>query len=343
MLWLVYVLCFDGIVWLQCEDGVILFKFEYFVLVNDVCQGDVYEVLLDVYVIIGMVWLFKQLQLWLWEYVLKLCDKCFVVSLFDVDVLQLVLYVFMCYLVQCMCVVLVLFIVWYLYINNWIIVLDLEGDIDGLFVLLVDMLVVCLYMCVVDLVEGEQCVLFKEVYLNKVLVLVVWNYLCLVDYVCLGIDVVVVDVNVVWVCEVGLVLVEKVWQVYGGECMVIVSDVDVLLYDGFFVDGDKVLMFCLCISLLLELVGFVECLKDLCMFELLFCYWVCNYLQMLDVVECGCWNDYWWQCLLGDVVLGEQILLVFCVQLDSLVIEYVVDFVRLVLLFQFGDWGIYLE
>lgn len=59
MLCLMWVMWFEGIQWLLCEDGVMLFKFEYLVEVNKVCEGDVYEVLLDVCVIIGMVWLFK--------------------------------------------------------------------------------------------------------------------------------------------------------------------------------------------------------------------------------------------------------------------------------------------
>lgn len=219
--------------------------------------------------------------------------------------MKLVLYVFMCYFVSCLCVVLVLLLVVYLIINNWVIVFDLDGDIDDLLVLLVEVIVQCLYMWVSELFEGVVCVLLKEVYLNKVLVLIVWNYLCVDDYVCFGLDVVVIEVKVEWLCVFVLQLVEKVCQVYNQFCVVIVVDVDVLLYDGFFGNGDKLLFVLVCMIVLEQLVVLEGCFCDLCLFELLFCYCVCNYFGSFVLVEYQCWQDYCCQCLFGDGGLGE--------------------------------------
>jgi len=343
MLRLVHALRPDGIAWPQREDGATSFKLEHLALANDVRQGDAHEALSDVHATIGMARLFKQAQPRLWDYALKLRDKRFVGSLLDVDAMQPVLHISMRYPAQRMCAAPVMPIARHPYINNRVIALDLEGDIDGLLALPAETLAARLYTRAADLAEGEQRVPLKEVHLNKVPALVAWNHLRPADHARLGIDVATVDANAARVREAGPALVEKVRQVYGGERVATVSDVDASLYDGFLADGDKALMSRLRTSPPAELAGFAERLKDPRMPELLFRYRARNHPQTLDAGERGRWNDYRRQRLLGDAGLGEQILPEFRAQLDTLALEHAADPAKLALLQHLRDWGTDLE
>ncbi|WP_419403118.1 exodeoxyribonuclease I [Stenotrophomonas rhizophila] len=343
MLRLVHALRPDGIAWPQREDGATSFKLEHLALANDVRQGDAHEALSDVHATIGMARLFKQAQPRLWDYALKLRDKRFVGSLLDVDAMQPVLHISMRYPAQRMCAAPVMPIARHPYINNRVIALDLEGDIDGLLALPAETLAARLYTRAADLAEGEQRVPLKEVHLNKVPALVAWNHLRPADHARLGIDVATVDANAARVREAGPALVEKVRQVYGGERVATVSDVDASLYDGFLADGDKALMSRLRTSPPAELAGFAERLKDPRMPELLFRYRARNHPQTLDAGERGRWNDYRRQRLLGDAGLGEQTLPEFRAQLDTLALEHAADPANLALLQHLRDWGTDLE
>ncbi|MEI4516913.1 MULTISPECIES: exodeoxyribonuclease I [unclassified Stenotrophomonas] len=343
MLRLVHALRPDGIAWPQREDGATSFKLEHLALANDVRQGDAHEALSDVHATIGMARLFKQAQPRLWDYALKLRDKRFVGSLLDVDAMQPVLHISMRYPAQRMCAAPVMPIARHPYINNRVIALDLEGDIDGLLALPAETLAARLYTRAADLAEGEQRVPLKEVHLNKVPALVAWNHLRPADHARLGIDVATVDANAARVREAGPALVEKVRQVYGGERVATVSDVDASLYDGFLADGDKALMSRLRTSPPAELAGFAERLKDPRMPELLFRYRARNHPQTLDAGERGRWNDYRRQRLLGDAGLGEQTLPDFRAQLDTLALEHAADPAKLALLQHLRDWGTDLE
>ena len=343
MLRLVHALRPDGIAWPQREDGATSFKLEHLALANDVRQGDAHEALSDVHATIGMARLFKQAQPRLWEYALKLRDKRFVGSLLDVDAMQPVLHISMRYPAQRMCAAPVMPIARHPYINNRVIALDLEGDIDGLLALPAETLAARLYTRAADLAEGEQRVPLKEVHLNKVPALVAWNHLRPADHARLGIDVATVEANAARVREAGPALVEKVRQVYGGERVATVSDVDASLYDGFLADGDKALMSRLRTSPPAELGGFAERLKDPRMPELLFRYRARNHPQTLDAGERGRWNDYRRQRLLGDAGLGEQTLPDFRAQLDTLALEHAADPAKLALLQHLRDWGTDLE
>jgi len=343
MLRLVHALRPDGIAWPQREDGATSFKLEHLALANNVRQGDAHEALSDVHATIGMARLFKQAQPRLWEYALKLRDKRFVGSLLDVDAMQPVLHISMRYPAQRMCAAPVMPIARHPYINNRVIALDLEGDIDGLLALPAETLAARLYTRAADLAEGEQRVPLKEVHLNKVPALVAWNHLRPADHARLGIDVATVEANAARVREAGPALVEKVRQVYGGERVATVSDVDASLYDGFLADGDKALMSRLRTSPPAELAGFAERLKDPRMPELLFRYRARNHPQTLDAGERGRWNDYRRQRLLGDAGLGEQTLPDFRAQLDTLALEHAADPAKLALLQRLRDWGTDLE
>ncbi len=343
MLRLVHALRPDGIAWPQREDGATSFKLEHLALANDVRQGDAHEALSDVHATIGMARLFKQAQPRLWDYALKLRDKRFVGSLLDVDAMQPVLHISMRYPAQRMCAAPVMPIARHPYINNRVIALDLEGDIDGLLALPAETLAARLYTRATDLAEGEQRVPLKEVHLNKVPALVAWNHLRPSDHARLGIDVATVEANAARVREAGPALVEKVRQVYGGERVATVSDVDASLYDGFLADGDKALMSRLRTSPPAELAGFAERLKDPRMPELLFRYRARNHPQTLDAGERGRWNDYRRQRLLGDAGLGEQTLPDFRAQLDTLALEHAADPAKLALLQHLRDWGTDLE
>ncbi len=343
MLRLVHALRPDGIAWPQREDGATSFKLEHLALANDVRQGDAHEALSDVHATIGMARLFKQAQPRLWDYALKLRDKRFVGSLLDVDALQPVLHISMRYPAQRMCAAPVMPIARHPYINNRVIALDLEGDIDGLLALPAETLAARLYTRAADLAEGEQRVPLKEVHLNKVPALVAWNHLRPADHARLRIDVALVEANAARVREAGPALVEKVRQVYGGERVATVSDVDASLYDGFLADGDKALMTRLRTSPPAELAGFAERLKDPRMPELLFRYRARNHPQTLDAGERGRWNDYRRQRLLGDAGLGEQTLPDFRAQLDTLALEHAADPAKLALLQHLRDWGTDLE
>ncbi len=343
MLRLVHALRPDGIAWPQREDGATSFKLEHLALANDVRQGDAHEALSDVHATIGMARLFKQAQPRLWDYALKLRDKRFVGSLLDVDALQPVLHISMRYPAQRMCAAPVMPIARHPYINNRVIALDLEGDIDGLLALPAETLAARLYTRAADLAEGEQRVPLKEVHLNKVPALVAWNHLRPADHARLGIDVALVEANAARVREAGPALVEKVRQVYGGERVATVSDVDASLYDGFLADGDKALMTGMRTSPPAELAGFAARLKDPRMPELLFRYRARNHPQTLDAGERGRWNDYRRQRLLGDAGLGEQTLPDFHAQLDTLALEHAADPAKLALLQHLRDWGTDLE
>lgn len=60
LVWVCYVLRFDGINWLCWEDGVLSFKLEVLIVVNNIGYENVYDVLSDVYVIIVFVKLIKE-------------------------------------------------------------------------------------------------------------------------------------------------------------------------------------------------------------------------------------------------------------------------------------------
>lgn len=343
MLRLVHALRPEGIAWPRREDGATSFKLEHLALANDVRVGDAHEALSDVHATIGMARLFKQAQPRLWDYALKLRDKRFVGSLLDVDALQPVLHISMRYPAQRMCAAPVLPIARHPYINNRVIALDLEGDIDGLLALPAETLAARLYTRAADLAEGEQRVPLKEVHLNKVPALVAWNHLRPADHARLGIDVATVEANAARVREAGPALVEKVRQVYAGERVAAVSDVDASLYDGFLADGDKALMTRLRTAPPAELAGYADLLKDPRMPELLFRYRARNHAQTLDAAERARWNDYRRHRLLGDAGLGEQTLAAFRTQLDALAVEHAADPTKLSLLQHLRDWGNDLE
>lgn len=60
VVWVCYVLCLDGINWVIDEEGIFNFKLENFIKVNGIEYENVYDVMVDVYVIIVMMKLFKE-------------------------------------------------------------------------------------------------------------------------------------------------------------------------------------------------------------------------------------------------------------------------------------------
>ncbi len=343
MLRLVHALRPDGIVWPQREDGATSFKLEHLATANDVRVGDAHEALSDVHATIGMARLFKQAQPRLWDYALKLRDKRFVGNLLDVDAAQPVLHISMRYPASRLCAAPVLPLARHPYINNRIIVLDLEGDIDGLLDLPAETLAARLYTRAADLADGEQRVPLKEVHLNKAPGLVAWNHLRPADHARLGIDVAAVEAAAARVRAVAPMVAEKVRQVFGGEREMAPSDVDASLYDGFLADGDKALMTRLRTSPPAELASYAARLRDPRMPELLFRYRARNHPETLDAAERQRWNDYRRQRLLGEPGLGEQPLPQYRAQIEALRAEHAAEPARLALLQQLADWGNHLE
>ncbi len=343
MMRLLHALRPEGIAWPQREDGATSFKLEHLAIANNVRQGDAHEALSDVHATIGLARLFKQAQPRLWEYALKLRDKRFVGNLLDIQAMQPVLHVSMRYPAQRMCAAPVLPLARHPFINNRVIVVDLDGDIQPLLDLPAEVLAARLYTRAADLAEGEQRVPLKEVHLNKVPALVAWNHLRADDHARLGIDPVAVEAKAERLREAAPMLAEKVRQVFGGERVLPPSDVDASLYDGFLADGDKALMTRIRTSPPAELAAFAERLRDPRMPELLFRYRARNHLHTLDANERTRWNDYRRQRLLGDAGLGEQTLPHYTAQLDALAAEHADDPGRLALLQQLRDWGTHLQ
>ncbi|MEG2805509.1 exodeoxyribonuclease I [Stenotrophomonas sp.] len=343
MMRLLHALRPDGVAWPQREDGATSFKLEHLATANDVRQGDAHEALSDVHATIGLARLFQQAQPRLWDYALKLRDKRFVGNLLDVDAMQPVLHISMRYPAQRMCAAPVLPLARHPYINNRVIVFDLDGDVDALMALPAEAIAARLYTRAADLAEGEQRVPLKEVHLNKVPALVAWNHLRAADHARLGIDPGMVEAKAARLRALGPALAEKVRQVFGGERTLPPSDVDGALYDGFLADGDKALMTRIRTSPPAELAGFAERLRDPRMPELLFRYRARNYPQTLDAAERERWNDYRRQRLLGETGLGEQTLPHYRQQLDALAAEHATDPGTLALLQQLRDWGNHLE
>ena len=343
MLRLMHALRPDGITWPKREDGATSFKLEHLADANGVRDGDAHEALSDVRATIGMARLFRSAQPRLWDYALRLRDKRFVTSLLDVTALQPLLHISMRYPASRLCAAPVLPLTVHPHIANRYIVFDLDGDVEALLQLPAETIAERLYLRASELPEGVQRIPLKEVHANKVPALVAWNHLRPADHARLGIDVATVDANAARVREAGPALVEKVRQVYGGERVATVSDVDASLYDGFLADGDKALMSRLRTSPPAELAGFAERLKDPRMPELLFRYRARNHPQTLDAGERGRWNDCRRQRLLGDAGLGEQTLPEFRAQLDTLALEHAADPAKLALLQHLRDWGTDLE
>ncbi len=343
MMRLLHALRPDGVVWPQREDGATSFKLEHLASANQVRQGDAHEALSDVHATIGLARLFKQAQPRLWEYALKLRDKRFVGGLLDVDAMQPVLHISMRYPAQRLCAAPVLPLARHPFINNRVIVLDLDGDIAPLLELPPETIAARLYTRAADMAEGEQRVPLKEVHLNKVPALVAWNHLRPADHARLGLDVAAIEAKAAQLRALGPALAEKVRQVFGGERALGPSDVDASLYDGFLADGDKALMARIRTSPPAELASFAERLRDPRMPELLFRYRARNHPDSLDATERTRWNHYRRQRLLGDTALGEQTLPQYRAQLEALTTEHATDPGKLALLQQLRDWGTHLE
>jgi len=343
MMRLLHALRPEGVVWPQREDGATSFKLEHLATANNVREGDAHEALSDVHATIGLARLFKQAQPRLWDYALKLRDKRFVGTLLDVDAMQPVLHISMRYPAQRMCAAPVLPLARHPFINNRIIVVDLEGDIQPLLDLPPETIAARLYTRAADLAEGEQRVPLKEVHLNKVPALVAWNHLRPADHARLGIDAAAIEAKAERLRPLGPALAEKARQVFAGERALSPSDVDASLYDGFLADGDKALMSRIRTSPPAELAGFAERLRDPRMPELLFRYRARNHLDTLDATERSRWNDYRRQRLLGEASLGEQTLPQYTAQLDALAAEHADDAGKLALLQHLRDWGTHLQ
>lgn len=70
MVWLIYVLCLEGIIWFKKEDGSFSFCLEELMVVNGIVYESVYDVMFDVQVIIVVVKLIKDKQFKLFDFVL---------------------------------------------------------------------------------------------------------------------------------------------------------------------------------------------------------------------------------------------------------------------------------
>lgn len=175
-----YVLCLEGINWFENDDGLLSFCFEYLIKVNGIEYSNVYDVMVDVYVIIVMVKLVKMCQLCLFDYFFIYCNKYKLMVLIDVLQMKFLVYVFGMFGVWCGNISWVVLLVWYFENCNVVIMVDLVGDILLLLELDSDILCECLYIVKIDFGDNVV-VLVKLVYINKCLVLVQVNMLCLED------------------------------------------------------------------------------------------------------------------------------------------------------------------
>lgn len=343
MLRLMHALRPEGIVWPQREDGATSFKLEHLAHANAVRVGDAHEALSDVRATIGMARLFRQAQPRLWDYALRLREKRFVSGLLDVAALQPVLHISMRYPASRLCAAPVLPLAVHPYINNRVIVFDLEGDIDDLISLPAEEIQRRLYLRGSELPEGCARVPLKEVTLNKVPALVAWNHLRAQDHERLGLDAAAIDAKVALLRAHAPALAEKARQVYARPRESVPGDVDASLYDGFLGNGDKPLLARVRTTAPAQLAALQAQFNDPRLPELLFRYRARNHPDTLDAGERARWQAFRRQRLLGEAGLGELNLAQFQQQIEAISAEPSDDPRRPALLQALRDWGSHLQ
>jgi exodeoxyribonuclease-1 len=229
----------DGIHWPKREDGTPSFRLEHLAEANDVREGDAHEALSDVRALIGMARKLKAAQPKLWDYALKLRDKRFAASLFDLQTMTPVLHVSQRFPAARLCAAAVVPLARHPRIDNRMIVFDLHEAPDALLELEPDAIADRLYTPTEDLPPGETRIPLKEVHLNRSPMLIAWSHLRDADFARLGIDPAQAEARAARLRAAGPALAEKVRRVFAATGAPPPSDVDGGLYDGFLIDADK--------------------------------------------------------------------------------------------------------
>lgn len=329
----------EGIAWPKREDGATSFKLEHLAEANGVRTGNAHEALSDVRALIGLARRLRDAQPRLWDYALKLRDKRFAASLFDVTAMKPLLHVSQRFPASRMCAAPIVPIARHPYIDSRVIVFDLAQDPGALLALDPGDIADRLYTPAADLPEGEERIALKEVHLNRCPALVAWDHLRAGDFERLAIDPHEAERRAARLREAGPELAEKVRRVFARERSREPSDVDGSLYDGFIGDGDKRLFRDVRSTPPEALAARAFAFRDPRLPEMLFRYRARNWPHLLTIEERGRWDAYRRQRLCEDRGLSEYTFETFRAEVSALRIAHASDGRRQQLLDRIEAWA----
>jgi len=333
----------DGIRWPQRDDGHPSFKLEHLARANNVRNGVAHEALSDVRALIGMARLLRNAQPKLWNYALRLRDKRQVAQLLDLEAMQPVLHISQRYPAARLCAAPVLPLARHPWIDNRVIVFDLDSEPDALLTMDADAITEHLYIRQADLPAGESRIALKQVHLNRCPALVEWQHLRDADFRRLQIDPALIQRRAGRIREARDDLSKKMRAVFIEVNHHEPSDPDASLYQGFIGAEDKRKFTQLRSTPPAQLGQTDFGFRDPRLDELLFRYRARNWPMHLNPSEYERWNAYRRARLTTDLGLSELNFDQAREQITALRAFHADDEERLVLLDQLQAWNLQIE
>ncbi|KAA3651588.1 MAG: exodeoxyribonuclease I [Proteobacteria bacterium] len=233
-----YALRPDGVKWPVREEGQPSFKLEDLTAENGLSHEAAHDALSDVRATIQLARLIKQKQPRLFEFALKMRDKQYVKSLLNWDLLQPVVHVSGMIPAERGCVSLFVPLAVDPRNKNGVICYDLNYAPDDLLSLSAEEIGARLYTPQSELPDGQQRIHLKTIHINKIPFVAPVGILKHTDCQRLGLDVELCRQHLDMIKEFAITkhqtLIKKVQAVFSQPYESKHSDVDCLIYQGFF-------------------------------------------------------------------------------------------------------------
>ena len=279
----------DGIEWPRREDDLPSFKLEDLASANHLEQRRAHDALSDVEATLALARLLQSRQPRLWDWYLRLRDKQFAASLFDIPGMTPLLHVSSRYPARRGCLALIAPIAAHPTNRNEIIVYDLASDPTELLAIDAEAVAERIFTPRADLPEDVERIPLRTVRCNYSPALAPMSVLKGVDTARIGLD---VDAGLRHAARLRatLGLAEKVRRVFslGGE-RAPAADVELALYDGFLPNADRPLLDAVRGAPPAELATRHFAFRDPRYAELLFRYRARNWPHTLDATEAERW------------------------------------------------------
>lgn len=308
----------DGIEWPRREGGLPSFRLEDLATANHLEQRRAHDALSDVEATLALARLLRAKQPKLWDWYLRLRDKQFAASLFDITGMEPLLHVSSRYPAQRGCLAMIAPIAAHPTNRNEIIVYDLASDPTEMLALDADAVAERIFTPRADLPEGVERIPLRTVRCNYAPALAPMSVLKGVDTARTGLD---VDTGLRHAARLRatLGLAEKVRRVFslGGE-RARAPDVELALYDGFLPNADRPLLDAVRGTPPAELATGRFAFRDPRYAELLFRYRARNWPATLSAEETARWQEFRRQRLTRDTPLTTLTLDAYFAEIERL-------------------------
>ncbi len=286
-----YALRPDGIEWPKHDDGRISFKLEHLTAANGLDHGKAHDAVSDVRATIALARLIRDKQPKLYRYLFDMRRKQSVSDMIDVQQHKPLVHISGMFPVEQGCMAIVVPLCWHPKNKNSVIVYDLHADPTPLFELTAEQIQQRVFSRADELPEGVERLPLKELHINKSPVIAPaktltpdqaerWN---------LSGDTLRKHLGMI---KNGPDIDTKLHQVFTSREFAPATDVDAMLYDGFFSPADKNAMNDLHGMSPWDLVGWSGSFQDKRGDEMLFRYRARNFPDTLEADERGRWEQF---------------------------------------------------